>query len=178
MSLHWTEYIEEEFLRNAQDLYKVTEAIAGRRLLAMKMVCPEWEIPIPMMSLKEVPKEVDKKDRHVAAAALAIRRSNDESTNPFDVIIVTDNIKDFAIRQMADLGVRIMKSGQFLNLAYLSEPYAVEAAIDQAVKDLKAPPYTLAELLFALGEHGAEVLVEKMSANRGIKPVKKKKMKT
>jgi hypothetical protein len=43
----------------------------------------------------------------------------------------------------------------------------------QAVKDLKKPPYTLAELLFVLREQGARTLVSRMSKALGVVPVDK-----
>jgi predicted Zn-dependent protease len=106
----------------------------------------------------------------VAAAALAIRQSADEETDAYDVILVTDNVKDFAPKQMGSLGVRVMTSGKFLDDAYLAEPDTVERAVRQAVRDLKAPPYSLEELLFSLREQRATTMVKALAAKLGVSP--------
>jgi hypothetical protein len=40
-SAHWTENIDEEFLRNMQEVYKLSQTRALNRLRAMKARCPE-----------------------------------------------------------------------------------------------------------------------------------------
>ena len=104
-SAHWTENIDEEFLRNMQLAFKVSEAGAHRRLTAIKARCPEWEVFMTSADFSAVPKQVDQKDRHVAAAAIALRHAadkdrEDEADQSYDVILVTDNVKDFAKKQM------------------------------------------------------------------------------
>jgi hypothetical protein len=173
MSVHWTETIDDEFLRNFQRLFEHSETAATRRLGAMKRRCPEWEVFVSETDFSDVPDEVDEKDRHVAAAALALRNSIEGDEDPFDVLIVTDNIKDLAPEQMANLGVRVMTSGDFLNEVFTAEPAAMERAIDQAVRDLRSPPYTLQELLFALREQGAHLMVDGVAATRGVIPKRK-----
>lgn len=170
MSVHWTEKIDSEFLRNATRVFGVDEIAAGRRLLAMKRRCPEWEIPFSSLDFSRVPEQVDEKDRHVAAAALALRQSADQDDEPFDVLLITDNTMDFASAVMASLGVRVVTSGEFLDEAFGAQTDLVERAIDQAVRDLKAPPYALEELLFALREQGADELVKGIAGKRGVTP--------
>jgi hypothetical protein len=133
-SAHWTENIDEEFLRNMQEVYGLSETRAKNRLRAMKACCPEWEVFMTSVDFSAVPDEVDPKDRHVAAAALALRHAVnddvdvDELGQTYDVILITDNIKDFAQKQMAKLGVRVMRSGSFLNDVCKAEPDAVARA--------------------------------------------------
>lgn len=177
-SAHWTENIDEEFLRNIQLAFKVSEAGAHRRLTAMKARCPEWEVFMTSADFSAVPKQVDQKDRHVAAAALALRHAadkdrEDEADQPYDVILVTDNVKDFAKKQMAKLGVRVVRSGAFLNEVYASEPEATTRAVLQAAKDLRKPPYTVPELLYVLRSQGAKTLVAQMAKSLGVTPVEK-----
>lgn len=170
MSVHWSLKFDDEFLRNFKRLFEQGEAAGTRRLRAMKQRCPEWEVFTSAVDFSNVPDEVDEKDRHVAAAALALRHSAEDGDEPFDVLIVTDNIKDLAPREMAELGVRVMTSGDFLNEAFTAEPAATERAIDRAVCDLKSPPYTLEELLFALRDQGAHLMVEGLASKRGVTP--------
>lgn len=178
-SAHWTESIDEEFLRNMQKIYGVSEAAANARLIAMKRRCPEWEIPMSSVDFNKVPKQVDEKDRHVAAAALALRHAANEDAEDdaprtqYDVCLITDNVVDLAKRQMAVLGVRVLRSGAFINEVYEAEPTAAERAVLQAVQDLKNPPYTLAELLFALRAQGAKPMVAQLAKKWKVEPQKR-----
>lgn len=128
-----------------------------------------------------MPEQVDEKDRHVAAAALALRHAADKDTEDdeegleYDVILLTENVKDFAKKQMKRLGVRVLRPGQFLDVdeAFDADPDAVARAVTQAAEELKKPPYTVAELLYVLREDGAKRLVAGMSNALGVRPVAK-----
>lgn len=74
---------------------------------------------------------------------------------------------------MKALGVRVLRPGQFLDEAYAANPDAVTRAILQAAKELKKPPYTVAELLFVLQKEGAKRLAGGVSNALGVKPVAK-----
>lgn len=174
-SAHWTENIDAEFLRNMHKVYEVPLQKAQNRLRAMKARCPEWEVPMSSVDFEAVPGQVDPKDRHVAAAALALRHAADKDTEAdepgqeYEVILVTDNVQDLARGPMKTLGVRVMQAGAFLDAAYKAAPQATTRAVQQAAKDLKKPPYTVAELLHVLHGEGAKTLVSRMSKALGIK---------
>lgn len=176
-SAHWTENIDDEFLRNTVKVHGVAQAAAEGRLWAMKRRSPEWEVAMSSADFEAVPEQVDEKDRHVAAAALAVRHAADKDTEDedqaYDVILLTDNVKDLAKKQMKALGVRVLRPGQFLDEAYAANPDAVTRAILQAAKELKKPPYTVAELLFVLQKEGAKRLAGGVSNALGVKPVAK-----
>ena len=116
-SAHWTENIDTEFLRNMQEVYQVSETRAQNRLRAMKARCPEWEVHMSTAAFSAVPGQVDAKDRHVAAPAIALRQAvdedieDDEPGQTYDFILVTDNVKDLAKKQMAGLGIRVIRPG-------------------------------------------------------------------
>ena len=174
-SAHWSESIDEEFLRNMQEGFRVWEVGARRRLLAVKARCPESEVFMTSEDFQRVPEQVDPKDRHVAAATLALRHAadkdqEDEDEPACDVILVTDNVKDLAKKEMAKLGVRVMRAGAFLNEVYAAEPAAATRAVQQAAKDLKKPPYTVPELLHALRAQGAKKMVAQMAKALGVTP--------
>ena len=76
-SAHWTESIDDEFMRNMVKVYGIERAKVARRLHAMKARCPEWEVFMSSADFDDVPGQVDVKDRHVAAAALALRHAAD-----------------------------------------------------------------------------------------------------
>jgi hypothetical protein len=176
-SAHWTENIDAEFIRNMSGVHGIPLEKAQRRLDAMKARCPEWEVAMTSADFEAVPRKVDPKDRHVAAAALALRHAADKDTEnddePFDVILVTDNIKDLAKQPMKRLGVRVMRAGQFLDEAYKTQPEATTRAVLQAAEELKKPPYTVAELLYVLQAEGAAKLVAGLGKSLGIAPVAK-----
>lgn len=178
-SAHWTEDIDDEFLRNMQHVFGISEKKSLARLNAMKRRCPEWNVPMSSLDFKNVPDEVDPKDRHVAAAALALRASADEDReaaeprSSCDVYLVTDNIKDMAKKQMSALGVKVITSGAFLSRVHRSEPGKSEQALLQAVSDLKHPPYTREELLGALQVPGARTMVAQLAKKWYVTPVKK-----
>ena len=181
-SAHWTESIDSEFMRNMQKVYGFEKSRAQRRLLAMKARCPEWEVFMASADFAAVPAEVDEKDRHVAAAALALRHAVDgdiEADAPgqsYSVLLVTDNVRDMARKQMAALGVRVMRSGTFLDAVYKADPRAATRAVMRAAQDLKSPPYSVAELLYALRSQGAKTLVAQMSKALAVTLVKKPAM--
>lgn len=179
-SAHRTENIDAEFLRNMQEVYQVSAPRAQNRLGAMKARCPAWEVHMSSAAFSAVPEQVDAKDRHVAAAAIALRHAidedieDDEPDRTYDVILVTDNVKDLARKQMAMLGIRVLRPGAFLDEAYKAEPGAATRAVLQAAQDLKKPPYTVEELLHALREQGAKTLVAQIAKALGITPVRNK----
>ena len=162
-----------------QKVYGVPLGKAQNRLRAMKARCPEWEVPMSAVDFAGVPGKVDQKDRHVAAAALALRHAaemdveEDEPDQTYGVILVSENIKDMAKKPMASRGVQVMRVGEFLNEVYKAEPEATKRAVCQAANDLKKPPYTVPELLYVLRQVGAKTLVSKMSKDLNLTPVQK-----
>jgi hypothetical protein len=116
----------------------------------MRRCCPEWRVSFSDIDLAAVPAEVDSKDRHVAAAALALRRYADDEADAetsYEVILVTDNTADLAEAPMARSGVTVMRPGTFLDLVCDCHPAETEEAV------LQAPPSLLDRLRHALGKH-------------------------
>lgn len=177
-SAHWTENIDDEFLRNMVKVYGIEQAKAEGRLRAMKARCPEWEVFMSSADFDAVPGQVDGKDRHVAAAALTLRHAatrdcEDDEGQGYDVVLLTDNVKDFAKTQMRHLGVRVLRPGQFLDEAFDADPDALVRSVSQAARELKKPPYTVAELLHVLRQEGAKRLVAGVSKVLQVKPAPK-----
>lgn len=174
-SLHWSDDIETEYVCNMQTVLGFPKPSVLRRLAAMQRCCPEWRVTFSDIDLAAVPPGVDAKDRHVAAAALALRRHADEEADTeslCEVFLVTENTADLAEEPMARAGVKVTRPGAFLDLVCSSHPAETEDAVAQAVRDLKHPPYTAAELLWALQAHGARTLVQTLAAKWGVVPVK------
>lgn len=175
-SAHWTQEIDHEFLRNMEKVYGIARAKALSRLNAMKARCPEWEIVLSKADFDAVPQQVDAKDRHVAAAALALRHAIDQDESSVGerieqverVLLITENIKDFAVRPMKALGVRVVRPGPFLDEACNAEPEATARAVQRSAAELKNPPRTLTEVLEVLSGAGAKALVTKISTMFGL----------
>lgn len=90
-----------------------------------------------------------------------------------DVFLVTDNVKDLAKVEMATLNVKVVTSGSFLNQVWRFNPEASAQAVIRAAKDLKKPPYTVPELLFALRRQKATSFVDGVAKRLGVVPVER-----
>lgn len=172
---HWTATIDSEFMRHMPRLFNATQAQAASRLMAMKKRCPEWEIELSNADFTQVPSSVDSGDRHVAAAAIAVRNLPDSDRNA-KVLLVTENLRDMAPTAMARLGIQVLRPGAFLDELYMAFSKPTTRAVLRAAGDLKNPPYTVAELLFALKRQGAKALAAGMAEALQVKPVKKDKL--
>ena len=183
-SAHWTTEIDHEFMRNMVEQFGVPRKHALNRLNAYKSRCPEWQVLVTNFARRAVPTRVDEKDRHVAAAALTLRiaadkeSAGDPDAGPYRVLLVTDNLRDFAVDQMAALGISVMTGGAFLDAVYAENPAAARRAVQQAVSDLRNPPYTVQELLAALAKQGARVLVDGMQQGRVASPARRPRPKS
>lgn len=169
---HWTDEIGLEFLRNMEQVFGIPADRAVKRLNAMKRRCPEWEVVLTSSAFAAVPSGVDMKDRHVAAAALALRQAvesdADEEASSDEVLLVTENVKDFAKRAMKRIGVHVLPPGEFLDEIFMRDPSAAARAVAQAARDLKHPPYSVEELLAAIAANGAKVFARGVSRILGI----------
>lgn len=112
-SLHWTAEIEAEYLKNMQTAFGFTQAAVEGRLRAMRRRCPEWDVFVSAQALARVPDKVDAKDRHIAAAALDLRRfvEDESDKTTYDVFLVTDNVRHFAKAEMGKLGGQARRQG-------------------------------------------------------------------
>jgi hypothetical protein len=173
-SLHWTQDIDAEYLKNMEGALGFSRRAAETRLRAMKKRCPAWEIHSPLLALPHVPPGVHANDRPVAAASLRMRKYVDENQDSQDgeVFLVTDNTRHFAVPAMARLGVLVMKAGSFLDYVYQRHPEALERAVIRSVSDLATPPYTRAQMLKALRTHGAVAVADDIAAAWGLSPKK------
>lgn len=172
----WTQDIEVEFTRNwlqvvsglkgqALKAYKDSDTGMGdaqraaSRLAAFRAATGvEWEIlgHDHARVKTRVPAKVNNGDTHVVAAAIRLKDvlANDGSPNDM-VFVVSSNLKHLAVKDTAKLGIQVVKPGVFVDLMCDADPGKVEGALKKSVKDLKNPPYTMADFLGALELHGA-----------------------
>jgi len=64
---------------------------------------------------------------------------------------------------MAELGIKVVTPGAFIDLLFQAAQDRVAEALGQTVCDLKTPPYTKADLLGSLSLHGAKATVKHFS---------------
>ena len=124
-------------------------------------------------AIARVPAAVDKKDVHVASAALMLARSAEAGVDK--VFLVTANLEDLPPGELAIQGVVTLSPGAFVDALHAADPERVQGALTRTLADLKNPPYTQAELLAALSLHGASATVESLSKAWGVAPAKGRK---
>ena len=171
---HWTAEIEAEFLKNwpivvGQTIVDVAQA--QHRLSCFRNAIPGYQVLGHMALIGQVPANVNAKDRHVAAAGLALR---DYSEDNDEVLIVSSNVKDLAKANLAAMGVEVVRPGEFVDRLYAARSSVVEGAMRQVVGALAKPPYTRDQLLSVLKLHGASATAAGLEATwRTARQVKK-----
>lgn len=91
-------------------------------------------------------------DTHVAACARAIRTSNFYPDTQV-VSLVTKNIRDFSMRKLAVLGIKVQRPDTFLLDRFQQAPQAVASAFSALRSTLRSAP-TSDELLERLAADG------------------------
>jgi hypothetical protein len=102
--LHWTEQIEDEWIRNRRDhlLKRGLDADAPARTAAkMRVANPDFD-PGYWQPFVEKTGNTHPKDKHVAAAAIACAPSH----------LLTWNIGDFDVERLADNGVAVRNADE------------------------------------------------------------------
>ncbi len=174
---HWTAEIEEEYLRSFQAVTPASPPGGGARRLGAFRGAARMRHEIfghmDPSAIARVPAAVDKKDVHVALAALTLARSAEAGVDR--VFLVTANLDDLPPGDLAMQGVVVLSPGAFVDALHAADPERVQRALTRTLADLKNPPYTAAELLAALSLHGATATVKSMSEAWGVAPVKARK---
>ena len=186
----WTVDIETEFLRNWA---QVVKRLKGAELKAYKAASPH---PDDMRKAarrldayrdavgdeyrligygtnhiaKQVPAAVNKGDIHVAQAAILLRHLLvSEGLVSDKTFLVSSNVKHLAAKDMAGLGIEVIRPGAFVDLLFHAAQDRVSQALEQTVSDLTSPPYTKGDLLGSLSLHGAKAVVKHFSKAWGVR---------
>jgi hypothetical protein len=174
---HWTAEIEDEYLRNFQAVTGAASPDGGARRLgafrAAARMRHEIFAHMDPSAIAQVPAAVDKKDVHVASAALMLARSAEAGVDK--VFLVTANLEDLPPGALAIQGVVALSPGAFVDALHAADSERVQGALTRTLADLRNPPYTPAELLAALSLHGASATVKALSKAWGIAPAKGRK---
>ena len=100
----------------------------------------------PERFLSAVPDEVDSGDRHVVAAALAVRAD----------VVVTNNVRHFAPERLAESGLLVQTADEFLTHQWWLDPVAVTEEVASMSSATSRPPLAVAQLLDSLGRTAPE----------------------
>ena len=103
--------------------------------------------------LNKVPSAVDSKDRHVVAAALVVKKYSEANDR---VVLLSANLVDLAVSEMAKLRIEVLSPGQFLNeLATLDLKRFIKA-MGRTIGDLRSGSFSESDLLDCLRQHKAK----------------------
>ena len=113
---------------------------------------------------KQVPAAVNKGDMHVAQAAILMHYLLVSEGMVSDrMFLVSSNVKHLAAKDMAGLGIEVIRPGAFVDLLFQAANDRVAEALEQTVSDLTTPTYTKGDLLGSLSLHGAKATVKHFS---------------
>jgi hypothetical protein len=173
----WTIDIETEFLRNWA---QVVKRLKGAELKAYKAASPHADDKCKAEKrlnayrnavgdeyrligyganhiAKQVPTAVNKGDIHVAQAAILMRHLLASEGMVSDrIFLVSSNVKHLAAKDMAGLGIEVVRPGAFVDLLFQAAQDRVSEALEKTVSDLTNPSYTKGDLLGSLSLHGAK----------------------
>lgn len=138
---HWTTEIEDEFLRNFQAVTGAATPGGGARRLGAFRAAARMRHEIfghmDPSAIARLPAAVDKKDVHVASAALMLARSAEAGVDK--VFLVTANLEDRPPGALAIQGVVTLSPGAFVDALHAADPERVKGALSRTLADLKDP---------------------------------------
>lgn len=155
---YWTEVVEAEFLRNWPTVHPGASKSGFARLTAFQRASNYGYLITGHEDEKymaRVPSRVQSNDRHLVAAALVLLSGIDEEKHPEldKVLIVSNNIRHLAVKEVSRLGIEVIKAGAFLDRIFEMAPLQMTRAISRSRSDLQNPPYSKDEMLAALRLH-------------------------
>ena len=134
--VRWTDDILDEVRRTLVGDLGKSDVQAERRIAAMKRAFPDALVASHRRLIAAMPNEVDAKDRHVVAAAVAAGAS----------VIVTSNLRDFPAPALLLLGIEAQSPDDFLTHLFALDAEAMKAIIVKQADALQTPPMTPAAL--------------------------------
>lgn len=146
---HWTDEIHAEWMRNVERDYEVQRSVLERVRRLMDRAAGDALVGRYKHHESLFPK-TDTKDRHVAAAAVAVRRRTGVET----VTIVTWNLKDFDRGELHAAGLAASNPDAFLCRLLADAPQPVVSAFTRMRDNLRNPPKTSRECAGTLAAQG------------------------
>lgn len=148
----WTEEIHEEWIRSVlKDRTDLTREQLERTCDLMNehvldCVVDGYQELIPAIALP------DQDDRHVLAAAIRCKAD----------VIVTFNLKDFPVSELAKYDVEVQHPDEFVHNLFDLDSAAVASAVKRQRASLKDPPVSVDHLLSTLEKQGLAQTVDEL----------------
>lgn len=141
--LHWSPLILDEMSRALVDTGRKPDAESARRHeQLMRAALPQAEIPTQQVQKQfasVAPAMRSTKDIHIAACAAAIL-AGDFYPGTQVVSLATKNIRDFGVRKLATLGIKVLRPDAFLLDRFQRDPAAVALAFAALRSTLRSAP--------------------------------------
>lgn len=145
-----TNAIHAEWMRNVECDYGVARSVLEQVRKLMDRALGEDSLVRGYRGHEQLFPRTDAKDRHVAAAAVAVSRRS----SPGAVTIITWNTKDFDRKELAQVGVAVETPDAFLSRLLADSPQAVVSAFTRMRDNLKNPSKTTQECADTLAAQG------------------------
>lgn len=136
----WSKSILDEPVDSLIERMPEHEERFHRRRERMEATFAEAMTADPARFMTAVPDGVDEKDRHVVAAALAARAD----------VVVTDNVRDFAVDALGSIGLLVQTADEFLIHQWWLDPTGVAAELVEMAAATTRPPLSPVAVLESL----------------------------
>ena len=141
--LHWSPLILDELSRALVETGRKPDAkAAATHERLMRAALPHAEVPVAVVQkqFRAVAAAMHSaKDVHVAACAQAIVAGN-FYPKPWVVSLVTNNVRDFGVRRLAALGIKVARPDTFLLDLFQRDAQGVAAAFATLRATLRSAP--------------------------------------
>lgn len=141
IQMRWSDDILDEVRRALTDDIGLSKDKADRRIAAMKRTLPSALVTTHRGIIASMPAAVDKKDRHVMAAAVATGAP----------VIITSNLRDFPASALAPYSIEAQSPDDFLKDLYLTDADAITALITTQASTLTRTLRTPLQVIDAIG---------------------------
>ena len=141
--LHWSPLILDELCRALVETGRKPNTAAARlHEQLMQAALPHADIPARKVQAHfaaVAPAMRSAKDMHIAACAQAILVGRYYPNEPL-VHVVTKNVRDFGVRKLGDLGIKVTHPDAFLLSLFAQAPVAVATAFESLRHTLRSAP--------------------------------------
>lgn len=143
---HWSPQILDEVTRNLDRRRDLDSGAIARRIEHLNRALPDALVQVPPSLIDAMP--INENDRHVLALAVHVGAQG----------VVTDNLQDFPLDQLAEFGVDALSPDAFTLAQIDVDRKAVAACISAMAARRRNPPMTSREVVDALSRFLPEAM--------------------